>query len=337
MSTFVFAILTLFIIFFVLSIFLLYIFPRSNSLTDRLKISFPYPLIVMNYRNIITFHELASNISSVRQFYEAQDFSKIGLRVDFSTEDGQKRLKIREKEVLNRMIEDLAIRKLSMDENIFVSQEESKQSVTRKLEEYGTGESVKQELDRLYGWTLTDFEEKVVKPALFQEKLEKVFKEKNIPSTEKAREKALSVQKEIRSGMSFSEGEEKYSDDKSSDGGKWFALADILPELQPSLVKQQVGVVGDVVESRLGFHILLVVEEKEETTETLYRVRQILISKATFSEYLTEQMKKMSLVVLSPEYVWDINSARVEFKDQSMKDFEEQLYKSSDGDPAFFF
>jgi len=337
MSTFVFAILIFCIFFFIASLVLLYVLPGSGSVTNRLKSSFPYPLIVMDYRNVITFRVLASNMASVRRFYETQDFSKIGLRVDFSTEDGKKRFKIREKEVLNKMIEDLAIKKLASEQGIFVSSEEAKQSVARKLEEYGTGETVKQELDRLYGWTLADFEEKVVIPGLYQEKLEKEFTKNIIPDTEKVQEKALKAQEEIRAGTSFSEVGKKYSDDKNSEEGQWFALTDILPELQPSLVKQAVGTTGDVIESRLGFHILLLKEQKKEDTKTLYLLKQIFVKKTTFSEYLSEQMKKMSVVVLVPEYTWDRESARIEFTDEGMKEFEQKLYETKDGDPAFFF
>jgi len=298
MSTFVFAILIFCVFLFTTSLVLLYIFPGSGNITNRLKSSFPYPLVVMDYTNVITFRSLATNMASVRRFYETQDFSKIGLRVDFSTEDGKKRFKIREKEVLNKMIEDLAIKKLASAQGIFVGSEEAKQSVARKLEEYGTRETVKQELDRLYRWTLADFEEKIVIPGLYQEKLEKAFTKNTTPDIEKAREKALEAQKEIRAGTSFSEVAKKYSDDKTDEEGQWFALSDILPELQPSLVKQAVGTTGDVIESRLGFHIVLLKEQKKEDTKTLYLLKQIFVKRMTFAEYLSEQMQKMSVVVL---------------------------------------
>ncbi|NCQ06353.1 MAG: hypothetical protein GW815_02215 [Candidatus Moranbacteria bacterium] len=337
MSTFVFAILIFCVFLFTTSLVLLYIFPGSGNITNRLKSSFPYPLVVMDYTNVITFRSLATNMASVRRFYETQDFSKIGLRVDFSTEDGKKRFKIREKEVLNKMIEDLAIKKLASAQGIFVGSEEAKQSVARKLEEYGTRETVKQELDRLYRWTLADFEEKIVIPGLYQEKLEKAFTKNTTPDIEKAREKALEAQKEIRAGTSFSEVAKKYSDDKTDEEGQWFALSDILPELQPSLVKQAVGTTGDVIESRLGFHIVLLKEQKKEDTKTLYLLKQIFVKRMTFAEYLSEQMQKMSVVVLVPEYTWDKESARIEFTHEDMKEFEKKLYETPGGDPAFFF
>ncbi len=336
-STFIFAFLIFCISFFIISLILLYIFPVSQSLTNRLKTSLPYPLILLDYKNIITFRELSSNMASVRRFYETQDFSKIGLRVDFSTEDGKKRFKIREKEVLNKMIEDLVIKTLASEQGIFVSPEEAEQSVARKLEEYGTKETVKEELDRLYGWSLTDFEEKVVLPSLYQEKLEKAFSGQSVSEIEMLNKKVLEAQKDIRSGTTFSEVEKKYSDAETNENGVWFALADVLPELQSSLVKQTVGTSGDVIESRLGFHILFLQEKKQEDTKTLYRLKQIFVKKTTFADYLSEQMKKMSIIVLVPEYQWNNESSRIEFTDESMRDFEKKVYESSDSDPAFFF
>jgi hypothetical protein len=57
----------------------------------------------------------------------------------------------------------------------------------------------------------------------------------------------------------------------------------------------------------------------------------------TFADWLTEKMLGMSIIVLSPEYRLNHEEARVEFHDQDMRDFEKELLKKSDGDPAFFF
>jgi hypothetical protein len=45
----------------------------------------------------------------------------------------------------------------------------------------------------------------------------------------------------------------------------------------------------------------------------------------------------MSIIVLSPEYQYNKETARVEFKDKDMRDFEKNLFEKADGDAAFLF
>lgn len=338
-STLVYAALIVLVLAFVASLIAVYAVSNPSVFVDRLKSRMPYPVAIISYRDGITYLALSQNMASVRRFYESQDFGKIGLRVDFSTEDGQKRFKVREKEVLNKMIEDAAIKRLAKERGITVSQDEAVQGVSRKLEEYGSGEEVKKDLERLYGWTLSDFEEKVVMPSLYQEKLEESFA-KEVDTASKAKEKIQLAQDALRAGKLFVDAAKQYSEGRTAqDGGNlgWFAPEDLTPELRQSVALQKVGVPGDIIESSLGFHIVLVEEIKKEDSRQLYRLRQIFTRKITFADFLSEKMRGLSVLVLSPEYEWNRAEARVEFRKQELRDFEKNLYEKADGDPAFLF
>lgn len=338
-STLVYAALVILVLAFVVSLIAVYAVSKPNAFSDRLKSMLPYPLIIVSYQDGITYRTLSQNMASVKRFYEAQDFGKIGLRVDFSTEDGQKRFLVREKEVLNKMIEDEAIKRLARERGIRVSAEEAAQGVSRKLAEYGNGEEVKKDLDRLYGWTLADFEEKVVMPGLYQEKLQESFA-KEVDTASAAKEKIQLAQSALRAGKSFTDVAKQYSDGQTAaDGGSlgWFASEDLALELRQPVMLQKVGMPGDVVESGLGFHILLVEEIKKEDSRQLYRLRQIFTRKITFADFLSEKMRGLSVMVLSPEYQWNAEAARVEFRKQELRDFEKNLFEKANGDAAFLF
>ncbi|OGI31201.1 MAG: hypothetical protein A3G09_02470 [Candidatus Moranbacteria bacterium RIFCSPLOWO2_12_FULL_48_12] len=338
-STLVYGALIVFVLIFAASLVAVYAVSQPNAFVDRLKSALPYPIAIVSYKGGITYRTLSQNMASVRRFYEAQDFGKIGLRVDFSTAEGQQRFKVREKEVLNKMIEDEAIERLAKERGIQVSQNEAAQGVSRKLEEYGSGEEVKKDLERLYGWTLADFEEKVVMPSLYQEKLQASFA-KEVDAASKALEKIRLAQDALLSGQAFADAAKQYSAGRTAeDGGDlgWFAPADLAPELRQSVMLQKVGVPGDVVESGLGFHILLVEEIKKEDTKQLYRLRQIFARKMTFADFLSEKMRGLSILILSPEYEWNAAEARAEFRKQELRDFEKNLFEKTDGDAAFFF
>lgn len=338
-STLVYALLVILVLLFSASVVAVYFFPDSGRLTDTLKRTFPYPAVIIGYQKGITYTTLGDNMQSIRRFYEAQDFSQIGLRVDFSTDDGKKRFKVREKEVLNKMIEDEVIKILARERNIRVSAEEVHQAVTRKLEENGSRNDVINDLDRLYGWTLADFQEKVVSPSLYQEKVQASFL-KEVDTTVVGRQKMSLAQEALRNGKSFADVARQYSEGNTAQNGGalgWFALEDLAPELRQSVVIQKVGVPGDVIESSLGFHIVLVEEVKQEDQKSLYRLSQIFTRRVTFADWLSEKMRALSVVVLFPEYQWNVEEARLEFRKQELRDFERALFEKADGDATLFF
>lgn len=338
-STLIYAVLILVALFFSVSLIAIYVFPESNKLTAQLRDTLPYPAVIIGYQDGITYRTLGENMDSIKRFYETQDFSGVGLRVDFSTDEGKDRFKVREKEVINKMIEDKSIQLLGRERGIRVSREEATQSVSRKLEEYGTGAEVKKDLERLYGWTLADFEEKIVIPSLYQQKLQVSF-EKEVDTTAAGKKTIGAAQEALRAGTSFADVAKKYSEGQTAKNGGalgWFTLEDLAQELRQPVALQKVGVPGDVIESGLGFHIVLVEEIRTEDQKKLYRLSQIFARKVTFADWLSEKMRGLPITVLSPEYRWNKAEARVEFKTQKLIDFEKEILKKSDGDAAFFF
>lgn len=315
-----------------------YLFPTGNRLGDIVRGKVPLPLVIDGRYGLITTRELAENVRSVRRFYENQDFSRYGLRVDFSTEDGKRRLLVREKDVLNKMYEDVVIMKLAHEQGIAVTREAAHDGVRRKLEEYGgTAENVEASLDRLYGWTMDDFEEKVVLPDLYKERLIEKY-DKNTEYKAQAEKRIQEASKALGSGVSFDEAVMRYSEGRTkSEGGElgWFLLKNLSKALQAPVAKQKVGVAGDVLESEIGFHIIVVEEIRQEGSQTLYRLRQIFAKKKTAADWLVERMRASPPIILSREYIWDTENAQIGFRREEMKQFERKLLEETrDGMPA---
>ncbi len=116
----------------------------------------------------------------------------------------------------------------------------------------------------------------------------------------------------------------------------WFSLSELAPELQSAVSKQSLGKAGDVVESTLGFHIILVSEKKIEANEDLYRLSQIFVPKSLFSDWLTEEMRAMRIFIWSPEYRYNAQEARGEFQSEEMRNFEKKIIEERSGDAVFF-
>lgn len=339
LSTLLYAFLAVLVVFLAASVVVVYALPRSHEWVKRVVSVVPYPAVLIGYEDAITFRALSENMVSIKRFYEAQDFSKVGLRVDFSTPEGELRFKLREKELLNKMIEDRAIMAIAHDRGIVISPESARQGLARKLEEYGTGKEVRENLERLYGWSLSDFEQKVVRPSLYEEKLVESFNEETKQNA-LAQEKIGKAQEALREKKDFSQVVGEFSEGQTAkEGGSlgWFALLDLAPELRKPVALQKVGVPGDVLESALGFHIILVEEVKKESGRDLYQLKQIFTRKELFADWLTEKMKGLGIRVLAPEYRLNRDDVRVEFKDERMKQFEKELLEKTSGDAMFFF
>lgn len=320
---------------------LVYLFPRY-AFSARIRHILPYPAIVINTTHPIAFRDIDSDVLSIRRFYESQsdDLSKAGMRIDFSTPDGQKRLMIREKELLNKMVEDIAIQQLAQKRNITITQDAVKQAVDQKIGTIGNNkDDVAKQLERLYGWTMTDFEQKIVQPEMYKDALSKVYAQ-DIDTSSQAKNNIEKAQSDLKQGHSFEDVAKQYSKGQTAQNGGelgWIPVSTLAPEIKQVLKTQKINQVSDVVESPLGFHIVAIEERKQEQGQDMVRLKQIFSRKITFSDWLTEQMHQMQIVVLYKGYMWDKETARIEFNQPEMKVFEQNILQKSQGDASLLF
>jgi len=316
---------------------LVYQFP--DTLFGRQLVSrFPFPVVMIGQGVAVTTSSLAENRDALKHFYESQDFSQIGMRVDFSTEDGRKRLKLRERDLVNKMLEDKVIELLARDRNINVTSEDVEMATTTKMEELGTTDKVEQSLARLYGWTIADFQEKIVRPAMYKEALHVEY-EKEVDQS-KAKEKILVAEKALREKRSFEEVARLHSEGETrTDGGNlgWFDLEDLAPELRSPVDIVKLKTPTSVIESPLGYHIMLVEDTQIKEGKRLYHLRQIFTRKVSFADWLAEKMKTLPISALSSEYEWLRDEARIEFRSEEMRAFEKTVRETAENDPTVLF
>lgn len=320
---------------FVLASALVYFFPGLKA-SEKLGRLFPYPVASIGMTDFVTSRSLGEDMDSIRRFYESQDFSKIGLRIDFSTQEGRDRLKIREKDLLNKLLEDAAIKRVARESGIVVTPAEAQSGIEAKLKELGTGAQVEQSLSRLYGWTLSDFGEKVVLPSLYEEKLSEKFN-KDDNGKKAAREKITAAAAALKKSKDFAAVAKEYSEGQTaSEGGElgWFTTEDLAPDLQKPVSEARLRTPTEIVESSLGYHILYIEESKLQDGKRLYHLRQIFTKKPSFSEWLSGKMQKMPVRIYSREYEWDVKDAEVKFRSRDLQEAEKKLREKAAGDPS---
>ena len=329
--------------YFILIGFLVYLFPLTgkvaeNPIVKKTAQLVPYPATIVG-GSLIRMELLTSNLESVKTFYENQDFSDLGMRVDFSTENGKKRLQIKEKQILNRLISDRIIEIESKKRGIHLTDELVDQEVDRKLKEYGAEDYLKENLQNLYGWGIEDFKKNIVKPDLYAKKLALDIREKN-PAFSEAKEKIEVAKEELDNNSSFSEVAKKYSEGTSAEKGGslgWFGYAEMVPEVATSVFDLGKGEKSQIIESSLGYHIVKVEDRKSEEGEDKIKVSQIFIRTQPFFDWIFEASKEYKILIPLRELQWNSEIGEVEFKSEDMRNYEQELLENPVNDPSVIF
>lgn len=329
-------------VYLILAAILVYGFSLENKWLRLSVKNIPYPAALVDFHHPITFSELQKNLNSVKNFYKNQDLSDSGFRVDFSTEDGKKRLKIKEKYLLNKLIENQIVEILAQDRGIqmtsaMVSREIKKITMPAGRQE-GQIQSL-EKLSQLYGWSVLELEERVIKPDVLRKRLEEVVKEKD-ESFLSAKNKIIQAQEELKKNKTFEEVAAKYSEGESAkNGGElgWFATDQMIPEIALTCLSLKKGETSIIIESPLGFHIVQLIDTKTESELEKFRIKQIFVRTPDFADWFFNQEKAIPVKILLKDFYWDKEKQQVEFRDSFLRDFEEYLRNNFSGDISVLF
>lgn len=309
---------------------IIYFFHDTSGVARGISRVVPYPAIVIASSSVVPYSDIVENMRAVKKFYVSQDFASQGMRVDFTTPDGVKRLKMKEKDLLNKLIEDRFIERYVRENGRQVTETEVSQNIDRLLAETGGLGSAPDNLETLYGWDMGEFGQRVVLPELYREKAEIIFREKGKedPRYREARRKIDEAAGEIVSGKkTFAEAAKSHSEGSTAaDSGRigWVkpqnidvAVANMLPSLK-------VGQRSEIIEGTFGFHIILLNQSKRQGDDTFYDISQIFVRKPLLADLISERLKGSRVWVALPEYRWNSGTGFVEFSDSSLREFEEK-------------
>lgn len=321
----------------------IYFFRSDHPVVSVLARVFPYPAVALSGKEYLWLKDIEKDMDAVEQFYEEQDFEQIGVRIDWDTPKGKKRSKLQERLLINKQIEDFVIRRYVLENGQRVTDNEVASSISRRLSEYGSVATVSAEVERLYGWTLEDFAQKVIRPELYKAKAQAIYAETAYEThNRQARELIDEAYAELPA-REFADVAREYSDGESGyDGGHigFVALDTINPTLSIAVSGLEDGAMSEVIESDIGYHIVILHKRKKEGKDTYYDVSQIFKRKLTFADYLNALMTEKYFVSLLWEYKWDRKQGVMVFRDKEMQRFEleqaeevlQNLYSTTDSE-----
>ena len=334
-----YSVIVLLLSYFLIITVLIYGFGIKNTLISWTIKILPLPAAMVDGSRFITISALENNLKSVRRFYENQDFSQLGLRVDFTTLDGKKRLKIKEKNLLNRMVENLIIEMIAKEKGIQLTDSEISAEVNNKINESGNRTEIIEQLQRLYGWSISEFEENIVKPDLYQAKLTEYILN-NDPQSTVSRKKIGEALREIKDGRDFEDIAKKYSDGYTTkDGGSvgWFSAEQMLPSISEAVIKLSVGQTSEIIESPVGYHIIKLTDKKNEDNIDKFQISQIFAKIRTVADLLQEKQNNIKIYIPLKGLYWNEKDDFVDFNDQSLKKFEDNIFNNSPDDASLLF
>lgn len=192
-------------------------------------------------------------------------------------------------QVLWRLANNILIREAAGKYGVRAEAKDIEAIKANLLSQFKDENEVSTEIMKRYGWTFAQYQDKVVKNYILQQKIaEKIQTDQ--AGRETIRNKALVVLNEIKAGKDFAEQAKKYGEDGTKDNGGdlgWFGKGDMVPEFEKAVYALKPGeLTQDLVETQYGYHIIKLEEVKIQkakdangkmTDQQKVRARHILL------------------------------------------------------------
>ncbi len=203
-----------------------------------------------------------------------------------------------ENDVMEKLIDDVILKKLAGRFGITVSEQEIDEHVAKLAEQSGGEQAFRASVRDFFNWDLETFKEHVLRSELLGQKLVE-----QAPQSEEAlneiKGQAEDILNKIKNEeMSFEAAAKEYSEDAGSaeEGGDlgWFPRGVMVPEFEEAAFALEQGQVSELIPTQFGYHIIKLedrrkVQDAESGDEVEeIKARHILIRSKTFSDYYTE-------------------------------------------------
>lgn len=267
---------------------LIYKYKQTNRAVRIFASVVPYPVSSVNGNvvwNTTSYKDYLFELASVEKFYKSQG-------QDLTSEEGKKKLAQLKQDLIKQKEDNLLIEQAAAKYKITVTKKEVDAEFDELVKNAGGIDKVKTTLDKLYGWTVDDFRERV-EQSLLQKKLgEKLASDPKLNGG--AEKQAEDILKQIREGGNFEELAKKYSQDGSaSNGGDlgFFGKGQMVPEFEQAAFALEKDAVSGIVKTQYGYHIIKVTDKKDDQVKASH----ILIKGTDVDTWLKAERTKAKI------------------------------------------
>ncbi|EKD76405.1 MAG: PPIC-type PPIase protein [uncultured bacterium] len=284
---------------FVTTSVMLYSTKTTNRFTDVMTQYFPFPAAIVN-GNWLLYRDYAADaqdaIDLTDKFSSDPNLlAQLGT-VPTAAETAQ--------EEYDRLISVLVLQQTADGLGVTITQDDIDSLYENQvLSQVGGDESqVEATLTELYGWTVAEFKEKVVRELVLRQALSKyLFDNKVSEYINPAKDRLVEIQSQITADPTkFADLAKANSEDSSAtEGGDlgWFAKGVMVESFETAaFALTEPNQVSDIVQTQYGFHLIQLIERKAATDTEAEQVhaRHILIQ-FSLDDYLTQKEESGSV------------------------------------------
>lgn len=256
----------------------LYVFQVNNQITQKITQVFPFPVASVNGK-WISYADWQTGVATVQHFYNQSSDLGLGASLGALTDEQI------ESQELDRLVEKELLNQLADQYGIVVSNQEINEEYTTTILPQATSEQeVVGTIEKLYGWSLEEFKEEVVREVVLRSKLQAAMNgDETLNSL--AKTSIDQAQADLNQGVDFAETARKYSQDGSAaEGGdlSWIKKGQTVPEFEAVAFSTENGGVSSMFTTTYGYHILKVLEKEDERVH----VAHILTKFVTIDEQI---------------------------------------------------
>lgn len=267
---------------------LIYKYKQTNRAVRIFASVVPYPVSSVNGNvvwNTTSYKDYLFELASVEKFYKSQG-------QDLTSADGKKKFAQLKQDLIKQQEDNILVEQSAKKYKIVVTKKDVDTEFNELVKNAGGIEKVKTTLDKLYGWTVDDFREKV-RQSIVQKKLgEKIASDPALNGG--AEKQAEDILKQVREGGDFAELAKKYSQDGSaSNGGDlgFFGKGQMVPEFEQAAFALEKDAVSGIVKTQYGYHIIKVTDKKDDQVKASH----ILIKGTDVETWLKAQRTKAKI------------------------------------------
>ncbi len=213
---------------------------------------------------------------------------------------------------LSRLLVNTLVTQVATEYDVAVTDADLEAKKMTIRESFADDAEMEAYIQEQYGWDVSTFMEKVVRPALLEEKLVEAYSAKNTSAVD-PKVQAQTVLDRIKNGEDFAALAGEFGSDGTKQVGGdlgWFGRGAMVKEFEDASFSLKKGELYEgLVETQFGYHILQVTDrrvQKDATGKDVEEVkaRHILFtnnSSEGFSKFMDERLIAAKITILSPE------------------------------------
>ncbi len=170
-------------------------------------------------------------------------------------------------QVLWRLVNNLLVDNAAKKYAVTIEDADVQNLKAQMLQQFKDEAAAEQELTKRYGWNMSVYEQKVMRPFILQTKLAQKIKD-DAKTKEDLRAKAEQVLQEVKNGGDFAALAKQHNTDSTGERGGdlgWFGKGEMVPEFEKAVFSLKKGEVHPIlVESVYGYHLIKLDDRKTE-------------------------------------------------------------------------